>query len=80
MLEYFMQQKEVKKSMSKEEKERIKAEKKTIDDHYGWATIDGRREKIGNFRVEPPSLFRGRGDHPKTGKLKVITPNLLLVV
>jgi DNA topoisomerase-1 len=35
--------------------------------------VDGRKEKIGNFRVEPPGLFRGRGDHPKTGMLKVST-------
>ncbi|RVW38872.1 DNA topoisomerase 1 beta [Vitis vinifera] len=26
--------------------------------------------KVGNFRVEPPGLFRGRGEHPKMGKLK----------
>ncbi len=26
--------------------------------------------QVGNFRVEPPGLFRGRGDHPKMGKLK----------
>ena len=32
--------------------------------------LDGRREKVGNFRIEPPSLFRGRGAHPKTGSLK----------
>lgn len=76
MLDYFMQQKEIKKNMTKEEKERIKADKKIIDDEYGWANIDGRREKIGNFRVEPPGLFRGRGDHPKTGKLKVSRPNI----
>lgn len=25
---------------------------------------------MGNFRVEPPSLFRGRGEHPKMGKIK----------
>jgi len=31
---------------------------------------DGRKEKVGNFRVEPPGLFRGRGEHPKTGKVK----------
>ena len=29
------------------------------------------REKIGNFKIEPPGLFRGRGDHPKQGKIKV---------
>lgn len=26
--------------------------------------------QVGNFRVEPPGLFRGRGDHPKMGKFK----------
>lgn len=25
---------------------------------------------MGNFRVEPPGLFRGRGEHPKMGKFK----------
>lgn len=25
---------------------------------------------MGNFRVEPPSLFRGRGEHPKMGMIK----------
>ena len=29
------------------------------------------RERIGNFKVEPPGLFRGRGDHPKQGRIKV---------
>lgn len=32
--------------------------------------IDGHKEKIGNFKIEPPGLFRGRGEHPKMGKLK----------
>lgn len=27
-------------------------------------------KKIGNFKIEPPGLFRGRGDHPKQGCLK----------
>lgn len=25
---------------------------------------------MGNYNMEPPGLFRGRGEHPKTGKLK----------
>jgi hypothetical protein len=29
-----------------------------------------RRPQVGNFRVEPPGLFRGRGEHPKMGKVK----------
>eukprot|EP01083_Nonionella_stella_P038382 104457_1 len=27
-------------------------------------------KKIGVFRIEPPGLFRGRGEHPKMGKFK----------
>ena len=26
--------------------------------------------QVGNFRVEPPGLFRGRGEHPRMGKIK----------
>lgn len=26
--------------------------------------------QLGNFRVEPPGLFRGRGEHPKMGRVK----------
>ncbi|RYH31078.1 hypothetical protein EON65_03485 [archaeon] len=28
---------------------------------------------MGNYNMEPPGLFRGRGEHPKTGKLKART-------
>lgn len=41
-----------------------------IEEPYLYAIVDGRKEKVGNFRIEPPGLFRGRGDHPKTGRLK----------
>ena len=33
--------------------------------------------QVGNFRVEPPGLFRGRGEHPKMGKLKVCTSSTI---
>ena len=26
---------------------------------------------MGNYNMEPPGLFRGRGEHPKTGKVKL---------
>ncbi|KAJ2641321.1 DNA topoisomerase 1, partial [Coemansia sp. RSA 1694] len=58
------------KSMTKAEKEAAKKEKQEIEDKYGFCMLDGRREKVGNFRIEPPGLFRGRGAHPKTGMLK----------
>ena len=33
--------------------------------------MDELREKRGIFKAEPASLFRGRGDHPKMGTLKL---------
>lgn len=71
MTDHFAQARELKKAMTKEMKDELKAAKKAIEEQYGFAIIDGRKEKVGNFRIEPPGLFRGRGDHPKTGKLKV---------
>lgn len=62
---YLMERKEAKKNRSKEEKEKEKAEKAALQEKYGWAIVDGIREKIGNFRIEPPGLFLGRGAHPK---------------
>jgi DNA topoisomerase I len=59
-----------KKSRSKEEKEAENSIKKAMDSPFSHAIVDSLREKIGNFRVEPPNLFRGRGEHPKMGMLK----------
>lgn len=61
-----------KKEMSKKDKELEKIEK---DSYYMYALIDGRLEKIGGYMVEPPTLFRGRGNNPRNGFLKSrITP------
>ncbi|KAJ7529666.1 hypothetical protein O6H91_15G061100 [Diphasiastrum complanatum] len=68
--EWHLREKEKKKSMSALEKKRIKEEKLNLEEKYMWALVDGVKEKVGNFRVEPPGLFRGRGEHPKMGKLK----------
>eukprot|EP00249_Psilotum_nudum_P024550 c29215_g1_i2 orf=419-2845(+) len=68
--EWHLAEKEKKKQMSSEEKKRLKEEKMKQEEKYMWALVDGVKEKVGNFRVEPPGLFRGRGEHPKMGKLK----------
>lgn len=70
MHEYFKRLSEERKSMSKEEKKALKAEQDKITEEYGIAIVDGHKQKIGNFRLEPPGLFRGRGNHPKMGKVK----------
>ena len=75
MWEYFEMKKEEKKKLSKEEKATLKKEKEELETNYKTCLLDGRKENVGNFRIEPPGLFRGRGKHPKTGKLKVVFNN-----
>lgn len=70
IFEYYDAQREAKKNLSKDEKKRIKTEKDEIEAPYMFCLWDGKKQKVGNFRVEPPGLFRGRGEHPKTGKVK----------
>ncbi|KAH7860063.1 hypothetical protein Vadar_008715 [Vaccinium darrowii] len=68
--DWHQKEKEKKKQMSAEEKKALREEKLQQEEKYMWAIVDGVKEKVGNFRVEPPGLFRGRGEHPKMGKLK----------
>uniref|UniRef100_A0A7S1TDG0 DNA topoisomerase I n=1 Tax=Compsopogon caeruleus TaxID=31354 RepID=A0A7S1TDG0_9RHOD len=59
-----------KKEIPPAEKKRIREEEQERIKKYTVAMVDGREEKVGNFRVEPPGLFLGRGEHPLAGKLK----------
>ncbi|XP_018123798.1 DNA topoisomerase I, mitochondrial isoform X2 [Xenopus laevis] len=68
---YFFDRNEARKALPKEEKQKLKEESNKIQEEYGFCILDGHREKIGNFKIEPPGLFRGRGDHPKMGMLKL---------
>lgn len=70
MYNYFELKKEEKKNVPAFEKKRIKLEKEKEEEPYKFCLLNGRKEQVGNFRVEPPGLFRGRGAHPRTGKLK----------
>lgn len=56
--------------MSKEQKQEIKEKNEQILKEYGFCEMDKHKQRVGNFKIEPPGLFRGRGDHPKQGKLK----------
>lgn len=73
MFEHFEAEKAKKKALSTAEKKELKKQKDAFEEKYITCLLDGRKEKVGNFRVEPPGLFRGRGDHPKKGALKVGT-------
>ncbi|KAL4983086.1 hypothetical protein BDW68DRAFT_169563 [Aspergillus falconensis] len=70
IFEYYDAQRQEKKALPPAEKKRLKAEKDAQEAPYMYCMWDGRKQKVGNFRVEPPSLFRGRGEHPKTGRVK----------
>lgn len=63
-------QKSLRKAATDDEKTTKRLDKEVDMLKHGYALIDGRVEKMGNFSMEPPGLFRGRGEHPKTGKLK----------
>uniref|UniRef100_A0AC35GC41 DNA topoisomerase n=1 Tax=Panagrolaimus sp. PS1159 TaxID=55785 RepID=A0AC35GC41_9BILA len=67
---YFISEAENRKAMTKEEKLKLREDREKEQNEYGIALIDGHEQKIANFRIEPPGLFRGRGEHPKTGCLK----------
>ncbi|KAB2601521.1 DNA topoisomerase 1-like [Pyrus ussuriensis x Pyrus communis] len=60
--EWCMKEKQDRKQMSREEKKAAGAEKKKQEEKYAWAFVDGEKERVGSFKVEPPGLFRGRGD------------------
>uniref|UniRef100_A0A182YKJ6 DNA topoisomerase I n=1 Tax=Anopheles stephensi TaxID=30069 RepID=A0A182YKJ6_ANOST len=70
MAAYFAEQAEKNRNRTKEEKAALKAANEQLMKEYGICVIDGHKEKIGNFKIEPPGLFRGRGEHPKMGLVK----------
>jgi DNA topoisomerase-1 len=67
-------EREFKKALPREEKKRLAEERKVIregnKEKYGYAIIDGDRCELGNYMVEPSSIFMGRGQHPFRGKWK----------
>lgn len=70
VFDYFKQKTEERKLMTKEEKKKIKEDNLEIKKEYGFCVWDGHKQPIGNYKIEPPGLFRGRGEHPKMGMVK----------
>lgn len=68
--DYITKHKEEKKNLSKEEKEKQKEKKDKLEEKFKIAFVDGKEQAVGNFRMEPPGIFLGRGCHPKAGKIK----------
>lgn len=57
---------EVKKMQAAERK----AQREANREKYGFAIVDGQRMELGNYNVEPNSIFMGRGQHPWRGRWK----------
>jgi DNA topoisomerase-1 len=73
-------ERQAKKSLPAAEKKALKAAKDELEAPFLYCMWDGRKQKVGNFRVEPPGLFRGRGEHPKTGRFKKrVTPEQITI-
>ena len=73
----------IRQYLEEKKKSTVKAtaeEKQQMQMRMGYCLIDGNIQKTGNFVVEPPSLFRGRGLHPKMGsvKMRVIPEQVML--
>ena len=60
--------------LKKKEDQRInevdRAAKKVAEEKYKYAVVDSKIQPVGNFRIEPPAIFLGRGCNPKSGKVK----------
>ena len=67
---YLDREKEKKNEITKEQKESLKEKQQEIEEPYKNCIIDGGQQKVGNFKIEPPAIFIGRGSHPKLGKIK----------
>jgi len=74
IIRHVDREKQIKANLSKEEKKRQAQERKTIreanKEKYGYALVDGVKTELGNYTVEPPSIFMGRGKHPLRGRWK----------
>lgn len=70
ILNHLLAKKEERKNRSAEEKKVEKEQKAQTDQEYGYAIVDGVLEKVGGYTIEAPTLFKGRGKHPKAGKMK----------
>lgn len=68
--DYYKRLSENEKKRTDEEKKVLKSKHEKIQNEYGYCIMDGRKEKICNYKIEAPGLFRARGNHPKMGKLK----------
>jgi DNA topoisomerase-1 len=70
VLEESERKKNDRSELSKEERDELKKKNDDDKEKYKYAIVDGSKQMIDNFIVEPPTIFVGRGSHPLTGSIK----------
>jgi DNA topoisomerase-1 len=64
------QKKAERAKLTKEDREEEKKRNDIEKEKYSFAMVDGTKQMIDNFLVEPPTIFVGRGSHPLSGCIK----------
>jgi DNA topoisomerase-1 len=67
---YLLTLKEQKNELTKSQKEINKKIQDDYEEPYKYCIIDGVQQHVGNYKIEPPGIFLGRGNHPKSGLIK----------
>ena len=67
---YLVKKKQQSLLMTKEEKKQKKLEQEEYEKPYKYCVINGMTQSVGNYKIEPPGIFLGRGTHPKLGSIK----------
>ncbi|ODM96060.1 DNA topoisomerase I, mitochondrial [Orchesella cincta] len=63
-------QEDKEKPVTKQERAAQKKKREEMMTQYKTVIVDGRKELVGNFTVEPPGLYMGRGNNKKIGHVK----------
>lgn len=62
--------KEERNNRTSDEKKKERENNAKLETYFRYCIIDGERERVSTVMVEPPGIFRGRGEHPLAGQLK----------
>lgn len=60
----------LKRERERKDKASILKKKQQEREKYGFCTMDGKKQAIANYKIEPPSIFRGRGENKLKGRIK----------
>lgn len=70
VFEYYKKKAFEKKILSAQEKQQQRNESIKMIEEHTYCICDGRKYRIPCYQVDSIGLFRGRGLHPRMGKLK----------